>query len=296
MNSHAAVAAVVLGLLAALGTVPRAHAVPFDAVTTLVSTNASGLIHFQRNVPGPASEVSSQTLLISPDHYSSTAIAFTSGLFGSPTLLGPTFLPNLGLAHASAHVENLDRPTIHTTARASATFVYFLEVLGPAGGPVPPGSPPVDVHIDWHLEGSADGVGFGSAQILVEILTALRPGGGLIQLNKSVINGTLSGIDVVHVDLTDSLPNHLRVELRAQCGTSGLEGAFVAECSATADPTFFIPSDFPNASQFRLVFSPNLAPAASVPEPPAISLSLLTLAGLVVADRVRSMRRRQSRR
>jgi hypothetical protein len=283
MSSHAAIAAVVV-LLAAVGAVSRAHAVPFDAVTTLVSTNASGLIHFKRDVPGAAAEVSSQSLLIHPDHYSSAAIAETSGFFGSPIVIGPTFLSNLGRAHAEARVENLDRPTIHATARAAATFVYFVEVFGPG--------PFVPVHIGWSVAGSADGVGFGSGQILVEILSAPRPGGGLIRVNESVINGSRSGVSVVNVDLTDSLPDQLRIELRAQCGTSGLEGVHIAQCSATADPTFSIPSDFPDAASFRLAFSPNLAPDAAVPEPGAIGVSLLALVCLAAGNQIRVVRRR----
>ena len=280
MKAHAVIAALFV-LLVTLGSASRAHAVPFDAVTTLVSTNASGLIHFKRDVPGAASEVSGQIINVFPDDYDSSAVALTSGFFGSPIVIGPGFLSNLGRAHVEARVENLDRPTIHTTARAAATFVYFVEVLGPGLGSVP-------VHIGWSVGGSADGVGFGSGQILVSILTAPRPGGGLIQVNESAINGSRSGVSVVDVDLTDTLPDQLRIELRALCGTSGLEGAFVARCTGTADPTFSIPADFPNAELFRLAFSPNLAPGAAVPEPGTVALSLLTLVGLVVRERIRA--------
>ena len=284
MNSHAAVAALAV-LLVALGQTSRADAVPFDAFTSLVSTNASGLIRAQRDVPGVARAISSQAILISPDEYLSTAVAETSGFFGAPIVIGPGLLSNLGRAHAEGRVENLDRPTIHTTARASATFVYFVEVLGPGLSSVP-------LDIGWSVAGSADGVGFGSGQIVVEILSALRPGGGLIRVNESAINGSRSGVSRVEVDLTDTLPDQLRIELRAQCGTSGLEGVFVARCSATADPTFSIPADFPDASLVRLDFSPNLAPAG-VPEPGATSLSLLAIVALVVGERLRVIRRRQ---
>jgi hypothetical protein len=282
MKALATIAAVMF-LLLHLGPTSRAHAVPFDAVTTLVSTNASGLIHFQRDVPGAASEVSGQIINLFPDDYDSSAVALTSGFFGSPIVIGPGFLSNLGRAHVEARVENLERPTIHTTARAAATFVYFVEVLGPALTTVP-------VHIGWSVGGSADGVGFGSGQILVSILSAPRPGGGLIQVNELAINGSRSGVSVVDVDLTDTLPDQLRIELRALCGTSGLEGAFIARCSGTADPTFSIPADFPDAELFRLAFSPNLAPGSRVPEPGTVGLSLLALVGLVVRERIRARR------
>jgi len=265
--------------LVAVGPTPRAHAVPFDAVTTLVSTNASGLIHFQRDVTGAAQEVSSQTILLSPDRYLSTAVAETSGFFGAPVVIGPQLLSNLGRAHVEGRVENLDRPTIHTTARAAATFVYFVEVLGPHVSPVP-------VDIGWSVAGSGDGVGSGTAQVLVEILSSPNPGGGLIRVNELVVNGARSGVSRVDVDLTDSLPDQLRIELRAQCGTSGLEGTFVARCSATADPTFSIPLDFPDAALYRLEFSPNLAPA-SVPEPGIAWLSFVAVLGLAVRTRMR---------
>jgi hypothetical protein len=287
VKSCAGLASLVL-VLVSVASVPQASAIPFDAFTPLVTANASGTIHFQRNVPGVAAVVSSVSLLLDGDDYISTAVAGTTGFFGSPVVIGPLLLSSLGMAHVEGKVENLDRPTIHTTARASATFVYFIEVLGPPSSSVP-------LDIGWSLAGSGDGAGFGSAQILVSILTQLNPGGGIIQVNESVIDGALSGVSHVFVDLTDSLPDQLRIELRAQCGTSGLE-ALVATCSATVDPTFSIPSDFPDADLFRLEFSPNLAPVA-VPQPGTAPLVMMTLLALAVRERVKAhLRCRRARR
>jgi hypothetical protein len=57
----------VVSVFMRVASVPRASAVPFDAFTPLVNTNASGLIHFMRDVSGTADVESSVSLLLDGD-------------------------------------------------------------------------------------------------------------------------------------------------------------------------------------------------------------------------------------
>jgi hypothetical protein len=282
-------ATIIVAFVALIITAHGASAIPLPAITRLVSSNGVGDAHSQTNVLGPAEASSSGTSVSfdPPATIVGSGHAVTSGFF-STFVIAPNLLSNLGQAHVEARVDNVGSvgvPAVNT----AADFRYFVEIIGPSRTSVP-------LNVGWHVQSSND---VASAPTFASILIAQPTSadinaGQIIKFSEQADHADRSGVATIDVRMDGTLATQLSIELRASCSTG--TGALVTSnfCSATADPTFSLPAEF--AEQYRLDFSPNLAPAltppapAAVPEPATAALLLtgsLAVGASKVAARVR---------
>jgi len=281
MKFPAIVASTLLVLVIAVA--PRAHATPFDAFTRFVSVNAlGGDFESLSNVPGTTSASAHATTFSGAGTATEgTAHAGTEGFF-KPFVISPGLISSLGKASASASVMNIDGgPQAFGIATAAAQFVLFVEVIGPPSADIP-------VDIGWHVEGSHISGGNDFAAVFVLQLNTGADSSGLIKLDETAVDAAGAGVTTIHLNtISGAFSNQLRVELTARCSAAASPALPThGSCSATADPTFSIPSTFPAASQYRLAFSPNLAPV-QVPQPATVWLAAVALLALRARRRLR---------
>ena len=272
-----------------------ARATAFDAETILVNANAVGNAGGFSNVIGAAEITKHGTAFVGAGnpHDEGTATASTVGFY-TPFVILPHLVSNIGKATATATTINTDGDPTGVGAGASAHFRLFIEVLASSAVPLSAlGAVPVDV--GWHVAGSHTAGGNDFAEIAVSQMAVGGPNSGRVsKFVEQAVDADRSGVTRVFLNLSipTSLDDQLAVDLRAACFSTGFSvvpQVTSTSCTATADPTFSIPSDFAFADQITLGFSPNLAPAA-VPQLP--TGWLVAVAVLCAARRARRVPRR----
>jgi hypothetical protein len=295
MRSLAIVASAVVAFVTVA--IPRVHATAFDAVTILVNASAPGNAGGFSNVTGTADITKHGSAFVGPGnpHDEGTGIASTVGFY-STFVIAPGFISNLGRASAAASTINTDGGPTGVGAGAEAHFRLFVEVIPDPSLPASVlGAVPVDV--GWHVAGSHTAGGNDFAEIAVSQMTAGGPDSGRIsKFVESAVDADRSGVTTVFVNLSPAtgLDNQLAVDLRAVCFSTGFSvvpQVTSTACSATADPTFSIPADFPFADRIRLDFSPNLAPPSAVAAP---ATGWLAVVAMLLLGARRQLRRRRS--
>jgi hypothetical protein len=167
---------------------------------------------------------------------------------------------------------------VGSQAHADASLNYSMEVVGPSGAPVP-----VDLKSSITgtlMSGSAYGVvALASASLLV-----INPSGNIVSGSYLPAPPHPTTVDTV----VDLFPNTIYgVSLQAlayalcgsldEYGTATCDGN-LASASAAVDPTVMIDPGFADASQYQIVFSPDVSSA--VPESGTWAMMLIGFAGL----------------
>jgi hypothetical protein len=270
----------------------RAQLTVPDAVTQNLGVTApNGDRIIRNNEPGPtAAQVQGGFALGDFGTARGSAAVNTLGFFRP--VIAPNDIPSLGRVTAVAQGEtfptNPDFPiTVSATVDARADFLFFIGLTGSAPGV---SSVPVDIGVTgMHNLSVPAGIGTGSGQALIAVGELLSTGASTSFFTLASTdpqfggnaNGSFSETRRVMVEPGDVLQVRLRAIASAVAGGDGTRpytGSSVLQ-TASIDPSFLIPLDFPARDRFSFVVSPNLIP---VPEPSAALLTVIGGAVVIV--------------
>jgi hypothetical protein len=190
---------------------------------------------------------------------------------GSSTAFGQATTTADLMVGAQASVSSPTAFAINTTA----TIFYWAEVVGPSNVTVP-------LLISSFATASASGTGAAGAALFF-------PGGNFVGVCADPSHPSNCGTEttsentVLPFSVLSDVP--FNILEAADAGAVDPSGA----ASATLDPTIVIDPSFATGSQFSLIFSSNISPPSTVPEPGTLLLTLtgVGLLGLLVVIRER---------
>jgi hypothetical protein len=270
-------------LLAVLSSapLPAATVVP-DAFTELLSLNSEGEQLSLGTTPGAQQGQVSGFADFGSAIASGSASAQALGFF-SP-IISPNNIPGLGRATAVARSEHLltgtGPPRGVGIADAAIDFYIFLGLEGSAPGvnEVPVNIRATGIHNVSVPTGS--GSGTGQAQVVVE---KMLPGGaGVGGFSLDTTDSAFGGFFSETRQMLLAPGDILRVLLRANAHARAAGGDTLV--TASVDPSFMIPLDFPQRDSFAFV------DAAQIPEPSTLVTGFagaVIIVGMYVLKRLR---------
>ena len=195
---------------------------------------------------------------------------------GIPSSAVADIAPSIPAASATAFT-----PTTGSLgAGASATILYWFQVVGPTEGELVP------ILMDTSLVTQATGESFALAKLIVNTTSGTFE--GFQACTDETCDGRTFSETISLSVLSGSTRDSVTLYAEAQARLNKLANE---EAVATADPYIYIDPNFPDARLYSVVVSPGIGNAPPLPVPEPETIFLLGAGLLAVAARTSSKRR-----